>query len=71
VSETTSRANPLTYKKDDKKKNRLAMDSRNHVEINSNVDENISCTSMWKEVNYIILHHKGEKDMTRLFHIKI
>jgi hypothetical protein len=35
------------------------------------VDENIVCTSMQKEVNLSILHHQEEKEMTKLFHIKI
>jgi hypothetical protein len=35
------------------------------------VDENIVCTSMQNEVNLIILFQKEEKEMTKLFHIKI
>jgi hypothetical protein len=35
---------PKNCKKDEKKKNLLATDSRNHVERSSYVDENISCT---------------------------
>jgi hypothetical protein len=35
------------------------------------VDENIVCTSMQKEVNMSSLHHKEEKEMTKLFHINI
>jgi hypothetical protein len=44
-------------KKNEKKKNLLATDSRNHVESSSDVDENIVCTSMKKEVNLSSLHH--------------
>jgi uncharacterized protein YydD (DUF2326 family) len=35
------------------------------------VDENIVYTTMQKEVNLSSLHHKEEKEMTKLFHIKI
>jgi hypothetical protein len=35
------------------------------------VDEKIACTSVQKEVYLISLHHKEEKEMTKLFHIKI
>jgi hypothetical protein len=35
------------------------------------VDENIFNTSMQKEVNLSSLHHHEEKEMTKLFHIKI
>jgi hypothetical protein len=55
--------NPKNHKKDAKKKNLLAMDSSNQVERNSDVDENISCTSVQKEVNLSSLHHKEEKEM--------
>jgi hypothetical protein len=47
------------------------MDSSNHVESISNVDENIAHTLVWKEVNLSSLHHKEEKEMKKLFHIKI
>jgi hypothetical protein len=47
------------------------MDSRNQVESSSNVDENISYTSVQKEVNLSGLHHKEEKEMKKIFHIKI
>jgi hypothetical protein len=63
--------NPKNHKKDAKKKNLLATDSSNQVERNSDVDENIVCTSVQKEVNLSILHHQEEKEMTKLFHIKI
>jgi hypothetical protein len=63
--------NPKNHKKDAKKNNLLAMDSSNQVERNSDVDENIVCTSVQKEVNLSILHHQEEKEMTKLFHIKI
>jgi len=35
------------------------------------VDEKIVCTSVQKEVNLNILQHQEEKQMTKLFHIKI
>jgi hypothetical protein len=35
------------------------------------VDENIFYTSWQKEVNLSGLHHKEEKQMIKLFHIKI
>jgi hypothetical protein len=35
------------------------------------VDENIVYTSVQKEVNLSSLHHQEEKEMTKLFHIKI
>jgi hypothetical protein len=35
------------------------------------VDENIVYTLVQKEVNLSSLHHKEEKEMTKLFHIKI
>jgi hypothetical protein len=35
------------------------------------VDENIVYTSMQKEVNLSSLHHQKEKEMAKLFHIKI
>ena len=57
--------------KDGKKKNLLATYSRNHIKSISDVDENIFYTSMQKEVNLSIFHHWEEKEMTKLFHIKI
>jgi hypothetical protein len=63
--------NPSNQKKDAKKKNILAMILRNQVGSSSNVDENIFFTSVQKEVHLSILHHREEKDMTKLFHIKI
>jgi hypothetical protein len=36
-----------------------------------NVDENIVYITMMKEVNLSILHHKEEKEVAKLFHIKI
>jgi hypothetical protein len=63
--------NPNNYKKDGKKKNLLATDSSNHIESSYDVDENIVCTSVQKEVNLSILHHQEEKDMTKLLHVKI
>jgi hypothetical protein len=63
--------NLKNHKKDGKKKNLLSMDSINKVESISNVDENIVCTSLPKEVNFSILHHQEEKDITKIFHINI
>jgi hypothetical protein len=62
--------NPKNHKKDAKKKNLLATDSSNQVERSFDVDENI-VTQVQKEVNLSILHHQEEKEMTKLFHIKI
>jgi hypothetical protein len=63
--------NSKNCKKDVKKKNLLATDLSNHVERSSNVDEKIVCTSVQKEVNLSSLHPQEEKEMTKLFHIKI
>jgi hypothetical protein len=63
--------NPKNRKKDGKKKNLLATYSRNQVESSSDVDDNIVCISVQKKVNLSILHHQEEKEMTKLFHIKI
>jgi hypothetical protein len=62
--------NPKNHKKDAKKNIILSMNSNNHVESSSNVDENIACKLVQKEVNMSILHHQEEKEMTKLFHIK-
>jgi hypothetical protein len=62
--------NPKNCKKDGKKRNLLDTYSSNQVEIKLDVDENISLTSVHKEVNMSILHHKEEKEMKKLFHIK-
>lgn len=62
---------PKNRKKDAMKKNLLATYSSNKVERISNVDENTTYTLMYKEVNLSIFHHKEEKEMTKLFHIKI
>jgi len=59
------------HKKDAKKKNLLAIDSSNWVESNLDVDDNISYTSVQKEVNISILHHMKENGMKKLFHINI
>jgi hypothetical protein len=48
--------------KNDAKKNLLAKDSSNLVGNNLNVDGNIVCTTIQKEVNLNILHHKEEKE---------
>jgi hypothetical protein len=58
-------------KKEKKKKNVLATYLSNQVERSSDVDGNIFCTSMHNEVNLSSLHHHEEKEMTKLFHIKI
>ena len=63
--------NPKNKKKDKKKKNLLATDSRNQVESNSNVNEMIVCTSVQKEVNLSSLQQQEEKEITKLFHIRI
>jgi hypothetical protein len=47
------------------------MDLGNRVDIRSNVYENIFHNSVKKEVNLSSLHHKEEKEMEKLFHIKI
>jgi hypothetical protein len=61
----------VNHKKDAKKKNLLDVDSSKLVESGLDVDENILCTSVHKEVNLSGLHHKEEKEMTKLFHFKI
>jgi hypothetical protein len=71
VLKTTSKDEPKKCKKDAKKKNLLATDSRNQVESSPNVDENIAYSSVQKEVNFSSLHQKEEKDMKKLFHITI
>jgi len=63
--------NPKNCKKNAKKKNLLGMDLGNLVERSLNVDENIVCTLVRKEVNLSILHHKEEKDMKKILHINI
>ena len=47
------------------------MDLRNQIESSFDVDEKIVYTSMQKEVKLSSLHHKEEKEMTKLFHINI
>jgi hypothetical protein len=61
----------VDHKKDAKKKNLLGKDSQNKVESSSDVDENIFFTSMHKDLNISSLHHKKEKELKKLFHIKI
>jgi hypothetical protein len=63
--------NPNNCKKDAKKKKLMGMDSENEVERILDLDENIVCTSMYMEVNLTIFHHKEDKEVTKLFHIKI
>ena len=58
-------------KKDNKKKNIMATDLSNQVERSSDVDEKIVCTSVQKEVNLSSLQQQEEKEMTKLYHIKI
>jgi len=63
---------PKNHKKDAKNKNMLAaMDSDNQAESSSDVNDNILCTIVQKEVNLSSLHHKEDKDITKLFCIKI
>ena len=47
------------------------MDSRKEVERSSDLDENIVYTLLQKEVNLSILHHKEDKEIKKLFHMKI
>jgi len=63
--------NPKNKKKDNKKKNLMATDSRNQVENSSDVDEKIICTIAHKEVKLSSLQQQEEKEMTKLFHVKI
>jgi hypothetical protein len=63
--------NPKNHKKDINKKILLSIDSNNQVESSLNVDGNIFYTFVQKEVNRSIIYHQEEKDMTKLFHIKI
>jgi hypothetical protein len=62
--ETTSRLNHKNRKKNRKKKNILATYSSTHVESILDVDENIFCTFVQKEVNLSSLYHQEEKEMT-------
>jgi hypothetical protein len=68
---TTSKDKPKESQEGQKENNLLAIDLRNQVESSLDVDENIVCTSVQKEVKLSILHHKEEKEMPNLFHIKI
>eukprot|EP00253_Pinus_taeda_P034565 PITA_34565 len=63
--------NSKNKKKDNKKKNLMAIDSSNQVERSPDVDEKIVCTSVKKEVNLSSLQQQEEKEMTKLFHVKI
>jgi len=64
--------NQINHRKDGKKKNMLGVDSTsNKVEISSNADEEIVCTTLQKEVSLNSLPLKEEKDMTKLSQIKI
>lgn len=63
--------NPKNKKKENKKKNLTATDSSNQVEKSSDVDEKIVCTSVQKGVNMSSLQQQEEKEMTKLFHVKI
>jgi hypothetical protein len=71
VLETTSRDETKELQKGCKEKESSSHKLRNQVKSNSDVDENIVCTSMQKEVNLSSLHHQEEKEMTKIFHIKI
>ena len=62
---------PKNNNKDNKKKNIMATDSSNQVESSSDVDEKIVCTSVQKEVNLSSLQQQEEKEINKLFHIKI
>jgi len=63
--------NPKNKKKGNKRKNLMATNSSNQVEIISDMDEKVICTSLKKEVNLSSLQQHEEKEMTKLFHIKI
>ena len=63
--------NVKNHKKDSKKNNFLTMDLANQVERNMDVEENIMCIIVQKEVNLRSLHHKEDKEMNKLIHIKI
>ena len=52
---------PKNHKKDAKKTNLLATDSRKDLKDNLDVDENLICTIVQNEVNPSILHPKEEK----------
>jgi hypothetical protein len=58
--------NSKNLKKDVEKKNLLAMDSSNQVDSSSDIDENIVCTTVQEEMTLSSLHHKEEKEMTKL-----
>jgi hypothetical protein len=62
---------PKNCNKDSKKKNLIDMDSINKVERILDVDENISFTLVQKALNLSSLRHKEEKEMKKLFHIKV
>jgi hypothetical protein len=47
------------------------MDSGNRLESSSYVDESIAFTIVQQEVNMSSLHQSEEKEITKLFHIKI
>ena len=49
----------------------MAIDSSIQVERGSDVDEKIIDTSIQREVNLSSLQQQEEKEMTKLFHIKI
>jgi hypothetical protein len=58
-------------KKNVKKKKLMATDSSNRVKSILHVYENNAFTSVHKEVNLSSFHHKEEKDMTKIFNVKI
>jgi len=61
----------LQLKLKNKKKNIMATNSRNQVQRILDMDENRICTSMQKEVNLSSFQQHEEKQMTKIFHIKI
>jgi hypothetical protein len=63
--------NLKNHKKESKKKNLIATYLSDQVEKKSDVDENIVCTSVQKDVSMSFLHQQEEKEMTKFFHIKI
>jgi hypothetical protein len=63
--------NKNNCKKHANKNNILGMDSHDEVEINSNIDEKNACISMQMEVKLSNVHLNEEKEITKLFHIKI
>lgn len=63
--------NPKNHKRDINNKNPIVTNSNNQVEISSNMDKNIVCAFLWKKINLSRIHQQEEKDMIKIFHIKI